>query len=84
LVLKCYGEIVFRFFAAGSCKGPVVKGWNFALPAKLLGEQKCSFVRVNRFWCVWTRVLDFVLLHENWPGFLAMGCLTQSWFNRRL
>jgi hypothetical protein len=40
LAFKCYGEIVFRFFAAGSCKGPVVKGWNFALPAELLRGSK--------------------------------------------
>jgi hypothetical protein len=42
----------------------------------LLAGANCSFVRVNRFWCVWMRALVFVLLHEGWPGFLAMGCLT--------
>jgi hypothetical protein len=31
------------------------------------------FVRVNRFWCVWIRVLDFVdalSVHEVWSGSL--------------
>ncbi len=71
-----YREIAFRFFCAGSCEGPEQKNWMFAVPAELLAGANCSFVRVNRFWCVWMRALVFVLLHEGWPGFLAMGCLT--------
>jgi hypothetical protein len=37
------------------------------------------FVRVNRFWCVWTRVLGFAdafVSVKSGPMLLAMGCLT--------
>jgi hypothetical protein len=33
------------------------------------------FVRVNRFWCVWARVLVFVdiCICEDWPGVFCNG-----------
>jgi hypothetical protein len=85
-MIRCYGENRISVF-----------GW--LVPAKVgPGEDRMFapgrivergagkfFVRVNRFWCVWTRVLVFVLAwHEFRPGAVAMGCLTQSWWRHWL
>ncbi len=64
------------FWSALLCKGDVERKIGCLLPALLL-RSEMFFVRVNRFWCVWTRVLVFMCKHEKRPGFLAMGCLTQ-------
>ena len=36
------------------------------------------FVRVNRFWCIWVRVLVLIS-----PGIFCVGCLTCGAANRR-
>jgi hypothetical protein len=47
------------------------------VPSLFVGSEM-FFVRVNRFWCVWIRVLVFVWRKPSGDGsvFAAMGCLT--------
>jgi len=50
------GKFEFRVFGLPFLQRSVVPKFGCLLPAWLL-RSRLFFVRVNRFWCVWTRVL---------------------------
>jgi hypothetical protein len=54
-LLNVMGKIAFRFFGCRSGKVRQRENWMFA-PSLVVWERK-FFVSVNRFWCVWIRVL---------------------------